>query len=91
MHLCDGAAAADDNRVFDEHLLPGEGRQPVAEVLRHLADTNWDGHIVAEVNTRKAKSEAERLGLLVLTLAFAREHTQIHKTLPPVEPLVASV
>jgi hypothetical protein len=55
--------------------LPGEGRQPVAEVLRHLANTNWDGHIVAEVNTRKAKSEAERLDLLLRTLAFAREHT----------------
>jgi sugar phosphate isomerase/epimerase len=75
VHLCDGAAAADDNRIFDEHLLPGEGRQPVAEVLRHLANTNWDGHIVAEVNTRKAKSEAERLELLVRTLDFAREHT----------------
>jgi sugar phosphate isomerase/epimerase len=75
VHLCDGAAAADDNRIFDEHLLPGEGRQPVAEVLRHLANTNWDGHIVAEVNTRKAKSEAERLDLLLRTLAFAREHT----------------
>jgi hypothetical protein len=40
-----------------------------------LANTNWDGHIVAEVNTRKAKSEAERLELLVRTLDFAREHT----------------
>lgn len=83
VHLCDGSAAADDNRVFDEHLLPGEGRQPVAEVLRHLADREWDGHVVAEVNTRKAKTEAERLDLLVRTLDFAREHTAVGVTPVP--------
>lgn len=77
VHLCDGSAADDDNRVFDEHLLPGEGRQPVAEVLRHLASTGWDGHVVAEVNTRKAKTAVERLDLLKRTLAFAREHTSV--------------
>ena len=38
VHLCDGSAAASEDRVFDEHLLPGEGGQPVAEVLRLLAE-----------------------------------------------------
>ena len=74
VHLTDGSAAADDNRIFDEHLLPGYGKQPVAEVLQHLAAKDWDGHVVAEVNTRKAKTEEERLALLVETLEFARLH-----------------
>lgn len=74
VHLTDGSAAADDNRIFDEHLLPGYGKQPVAEVLQHLAAQDWDGHVVAEVNTRKAKTEDERLALLVETLEFARLH-----------------
>lgn len=74
VHLTDGSAALDDNRIFDEHLLPGYGKQPVAEVLQHLAATGWDGHVVAEVNTRKAKSEPERLAMLQETLDFARLH-----------------
>jgi hypothetical protein len=60
-------------------LLPGYGKQPVAEVLQHLAATGWNGHVVAEVNTRKAKSETERLALLVETLDFAR----LHLSVPP--------
>lgn len=74
VHLTDGSAAADDNRIFDEHLLPGYGKQPVAEVLQHLAASNWSGHVVAEVNTRKAKTEEDRLAMLVETLEFARLH-----------------
>ncbi len=75
VHLCDGTGPDEDSRIFDEHLLPGEGGQPVAEVLQHLAARDWSGHIVAEVNTRKAKTPQERLSLLTQTLAFAREHT----------------
>jgi sugar phosphate isomerase/epimerase len=74
VHLCDGSGSSDEGRIFDEHLLPGHGTQPVAEVLDHLAATRWSGSIVAEVNTRKAKTEKERLALLVETLAFARRH-----------------
>ena len=80
VHLCDGSATGSDNRIFDEHLLPGYGKQPVAEVLQHLAAIGWKGHVVAEVNTRKAKSEAERLALLVETLEFAR----LHLAVPPI-------
>jgi len=75
IHLTDGNAAHGEDRVFDEHLLPGEGSQPVAEVLEHLAASGWDGHIVAEVNLRKAKTDAERLIGLKKTLTFARKHT----------------
>ena len=75
VHLCDGSGGVDEGKLFDEHLLPGRGSQPVAEVIRGLARAQWDGSIVAEVNTRKARSEQERLELLMETLAFARLHT----------------
>ncbi|BDZ56046.1 sugar phosphate isomerase/epimerase family protein [Agromyces marinus] len=77
VHLCDGSGAIGEGQIFDEHLLPGRGREPVAEVLRMLADQGWGGSIVAEVNTRKAKTESERLDLLRETALFAREHTAI--------------
>jgi sugar phosphate isomerase/epimerase len=77
IHLCDGSRSSDEGRVFDEHLLPGHGNQPVAEVLSLLAAQNWSGSIVAEVNTRKAKSESERLEMLRETLEFARVHAAI--------------
>ena len=73
VHLCDGSGSLDEGRVFDEHLLPGYGSQPVSEVLQYLSDTGWSGNIVAEVNTRKAKTEDERLALLTETLAFGRQ------------------
>jgi sugar phosphate isomerase/epimerase len=77
VHLCDGSGAIGEGQIFDEHLLPGKGREPVAEVLRMLADQGWTGSVVAEVNTRKAKTEAERLAMLRETVAFAREHTSV--------------
>ncbi|WP_425546182.1 sugar phosphate isomerase/epimerase family protein [Agromyces tropicus] len=77
VHLCDGSGAIGEGQIFDEHLLPGRGREPVAEVLRMLADRGWDGSIVAEVNTRKAKTEAERLEMLRETVAYAREHVAV--------------
>ena len=75
VHLCDGSGSLDEGRVFDEHLLPRQGSEPVAEVLRLLAAGDWTGQIVAEVNTRSARSERERLAMLADTLAFARTHT----------------
>ena len=76
VHLCDGSGSLDEGRVFDEHLLPGQGSEPVAEVLQLLAASAWTGSIVAEVNTRTARSESERLAMLTATLTFAREHTR---------------
>ncbi len=75
VHLCDGSGALDDSRVFDEHLVPGRGSQPVAAVLRSLATSGWSGSIVAEVNTRKARDAAERRAMLQETLGFAQTHT----------------
>ncbi|MBT2499618.1 sugar phosphate isomerase/epimerase [Agromyces sp. ISL-38] len=79
VHLCDGSGAIGEGQIFDEHLLPGYGREPVAEVLEALASRGWSGSIVAEVNTRKARSERERLELLRETLEFARTHTHQSK------------
>lgn len=79
IHLCDGTGPKIDGdtgatKMFDEHLLPGRGRQPVAETLQHLAANGWEGDIVAEVKTHRAKNEAQRIELLRETLAFARKH-----------------
>ncbi|MET0590667.1 MAG: sugar phosphate isomerase/epimerase [Naasia sp.] len=73
VHLCDGID--EPGRAFDEHLVPGEGTQPVAEVLQLLASRGWEGSLVAEVKTSGAASEEERLDMLRRTIAFARQHT----------------
>ena len=86
IHLCDGATSAADGAILDEHLLPGEGTQPVAETLQYLASIGWDGNVVAEVNVRQEKDEQYRLEKLVQTVAFAREHlSQEHATREPIE------
>jgi len=72
IHLCDGSGSVHDGRIFDEHLFPGEGTQPVPETLGMLAAAGWNGSIVAEVNTRKAREEADRLELLRRVVDFTR-------------------
>jgi sugar phosphate isomerase/epimerase len=67
IHLGDGSGS-----LKDEHLPPGRGNQPCAEVLAHLAAVDWRGHIVAEVNTRRAGTR--RAAVLAETLQFARTH-----------------
>lgn len=74
VHLCDGSGSMADGKVIDEHLPPGRGTEPVAQVLQHLAATGWSGSVVAEVNTRRARSEEGRTVMLAETLSFAREH-----------------
>lgn len=73
VHLTDGVAQ-EESKVFDEHLLPGHGNEPVAEVLDMLAAADWDGQVVAEIKTRAARTDRDRLRLLTETLEFAREH-----------------
>jgi sugar phosphate isomerase/epimerase len=69
VHLADGKGSAKD-----EHLVPGRGDQPCAELLHRLARNAFDGHVVIEVNTRRAMSSAEREADLAEALAFARHH-----------------
>lgn len=84
IHLCDGRKSADEGNMFDEHLAPGRGTQPVAEVLQYLGSTGWDGQIVAEVVTHKVRDMKKKTALLEETVAFAREHlAQEHATREP--------
>ncbi|MHC3412734.1 sugar phosphate isomerase/epimerase, partial [Streptomyces sp. DT17] len=48
--------------------------QPCAEMLGRLAGSGFDGHVVIEVNTRRAMSTAERESDLAEALAFTRLH-----------------
>ena len=73
VHLADGTGVS-NGPVPDEHLVPGRGRQPCAELLRGIAATGYRGMVCAEVNTRRAATREERLADLTETLAFARTH-----------------
>ena len=80
VHLGDGSGAS-----RDEHLVPGRGTQPCAELLEHLATIDYSGHIVLEVNTRKAMSKEQRENDLAESLAFTRLHlaTAVHDSAGP--------
>jgi len=69
VHLADGTDSA-----RDEHLVPGRGDQPVAEVLTLLAAQGFDGIVIAEVSTRRAADRLAREADLTESLAFARLH-----------------
>ena len=69
LHLCDGSGAA-----TDEHLVPGYGSQPAVEVCQMLAAGDFGGHVILEVTTSRARTSAEREGLLTESLEFAREY-----------------
>jgi sugar phosphate isomerase/epimerase len=69
VHLGDGTGTS-----RDEHLVPGRGDQPCAELLGFLAETRYSGHVVLEVNTRKATNRVERENDLAEALAFTRLH-----------------
>lgn len=69
IHMTDGSGSA-----RDEHLVPGRGTQPCAEFLGHLAETGFTGHIVMEINTRKAGTREAREADLLASLAFSRLH-----------------
>ena len=67
IHLTDGTGSAKD-----EHLVPGHGTQPVAELLEYLAGRDFEGHVVVEINTRKAGTREARELDLMEALAFTR-------------------
>jgi sugar phosphate isomerase/epimerase len=67
VHLADGTGSRND-----EHLIPGRGNQPCAELLRQLSVQRYNGAIVLEVNTRRAASHEERVAELAESLAFTR-------------------
>lgn len=69
VHLADGTGVPKD-----EHLVPGRGGQPCAELLEKLVSSGFAGQIVLEVNTRHALTGAERVRDLAEAVLFARFH-----------------
>jgi sugar phosphate isomerase/epimerase len=69
VHLADGTGVPKD-----EHLVPGRGGQPCAELLEKLVSNGFAGQIVLEINTRHAVAAAERVRDLAEALLFARFH-----------------
>jgi sugar phosphate isomerase/epimerase len=70
VHMADGTAAG----LPDEHLIPGRGTQPCAELLASLGSRGYTGMVVLEVNTRRAQTSEERRADLAESLAFTRRH-----------------
>ena len=70
VHLADGSKPG----LPDEHLVPGRGNQPCAELLRRLPGLGFTGMVVLEVSTRRALTEQERRDDLAESLRFAWAH-----------------
>lgn len=73
VHLADGGRPG----LPDEHLVPGRGNQPCAELLERLPAVGYNGIVVLEVGTRRALTSEERYADLAESLAFARRHLQM--------------
>ncbi|MGH3934034.1 MAG: sugar phosphate isomerase/epimerase family protein [Pseudonocardiaceae bacterium] len=69
LHLADGSGTS-----RDEHLVPGRGSQPCADVCRGLVERGFSGTVVVEVSTRRARTRIERRAILTEALLFARLH-----------------
>ena len=72
VHLTDGTGSPKD-----EHLVPGRGVMKAEAFLRHLAGRGFSGHVVLEINTRRAAGRAEREADLAESLEFARAHLAV--------------
>ncbi len=70
VHLADGTKPG----LPDEHLVPGRGTQPCAELLTRLGARGYDGVVVVEISTRRAATRDERQADLAESLEFARRH-----------------
>ncbi|MFF2557813.1 sugar phosphate isomerase/epimerase family protein [Nocardia sp. NPDC058058] len=82
LHLADGRGAA-----TDEHLIPGEGTQPVAELCELVLANGFEGQAVIEVNTQMARTTMDRAAMLNRALVFARRH--LNGVTPAPEPTLA--
>ncbi|MBT8226043.1 MAG: sugar phosphate isomerase/epimerase [Dactylosporangium sp.] len=72
IHLGDGTG-----RGRDEHLVPGRGTQPCAELLHSLPARGFAGAIALEVTTRRVANRAEREEYLREALEFTRRHLAV--------------
>jgi sugar phosphate isomerase/epimerase len=73
VHLADGTGTP-AGPIPDEHLVPGRGGQPCAELLGLLTASGYPGVVVVEVKTNRAPTVQDRLADLSESLAFARRH-----------------
>jgi sugar phosphate isomerase/epimerase len=69
VHLTDGSGSPKD-----EHLVPGRGAMDAQGFLEYLASVRFTGHLVLEINTRKAATREDRENDLRESLEFARRH-----------------
>jgi sugar phosphate isomerase/epimerase len=76
VHLADGSGAP-VGPIPDEHLVPGRGGQPCAELLTLLSATGYQGVVVVEVKTSRASTRADRVADLAESLAFARQYLSL--------------
>ena len=68
LHVADGTGLPKD-----EHLVPGRGSQPCAEVLDALVLGGFAGSVVVEISTRRMTAEQREMAL-VESLVFCRLH-----------------
>ncbi len=69
VHLGDGTGQG-----RDEHLMPGRGNQPCAQLLRQLGERGFTGTVTVEATTRTVDSRQQREAELAQALSFARVH-----------------
>lgn len=86
LHLTDGTGAA-----TDEHLIPGDGNQPCAEVCRRIAASDFDGAVILEVSTGAARTREERADLLARSLEFARRHLRRTRSDAPDDEILEEI
>jgi sugar phosphate isomerase/epimerase len=70
VHMGDGTKPG----LPDEHLVPGRGFQPCAELLAWLGRSGYAGHVVLEVSTHRVPTQADRQQDLAESLAFTRHN-----------------
>lgn len=69
IHLADGTGLP-----RDEHLVPGRGDQPCADLCESLHANGFTGQVILEISTRRAPGAAARVRDLAEALLFARLH-----------------
>lgn len=70
VHMGDGTKPG----LPDEHLVPGRGNQPCAELLGWIASSGYEGIVVLEVSTHRAPTLGDRQADLAESLRFTRRH-----------------